>query len=104
MIHNKKYYLHKLFLNSLNNGDFISINKIYHTKNKKGVYVLLDESLNIVYIGMSCVSIFKRLKAHLKTKHYFFFSFLEIQKNKDIINTERSLIKCYKPKYNTQYC
>ena len=25
-------------------------------------------------------------------------------KNKDIINTERSLIKCYKPKYNTQYC
>ena len=75
-------------------------------KDVDGVYYLLDEDEDVLYVGKSFRDnggIRDRLLEHLRTKNWMdvdVFYFQECQSESETDSLEKEKIKKYKPKYN----
>jgi excinuclease UvrABC nuclease subunit len=74
--------------------------------NIKGVYIMMDENNEPIYIGRSNDSIRGRLIHHFKTKfsmeYVFEIQIIVLESQEEIEQLETQLISTHKPKYNYQ--
>jgi len=86
----------------MNNNSSLNVKRIDISKPNYRIYLICDESLEIIYIGKTA-TLYGRLKAHYTRAEFnnmpvYYFDCSE----KDVHELEMSLIRKYKPEYNVQ--